>query len=62
MDPDVALAELRAAIEELKAGMREEASVWDLSDAADKVIVKQEALDSWLSRGGFLPRAWRQHG
>lgn len=63
MDPDAALAELRAAIEALKASMRDGASVdYDMSEAADAVIVKHEALDGWLSRGGSIPRAWRQHG
>lgn len=50
MDPDKALAELREALQELAND----------PDAWEDVIEKFEALDGWLSKGGFLPKAWRE--
>jgi hypothetical protein len=40
MDPDAALAQIRATVEAM-------VTLWD-------------GLDSWLSRGGFLPASWRR--
>lgn len=63
MDPDEALRRLRAAIEALKVAMRDGASCdYDLGETADEVIVKFEVLDGWLSRGGFVPKAWSKDG
>ena len=28
------------------------------NDAAERVVEHVEALDGWLSKGGFLPTAW----
>lgn len=48
MDPDATLRELR----ELAAR-----SAFDADDAI-RFAQLVEALDGWLSRGGFLPKAW----
>lgn len=60
MDPNKALQDLREAIarhaalcEGGAAGSSDE--VRALEDALDAA----RALDGWLSRGGFLPDAWR---
>lgn len=45
MDPTVALTNLNRALDD-----------GDLDAARDAF----EALDGWLSRGGFLPEQWRQ--
>lgn len=59
MDPDVTLSDLHWAIdryhESLKLGLIDLAA----HDAA-AVVAMFGTLDGWLSRGGFLPRAWRQ--
>lgn len=47
MDPDVCLAEIRAILDKPDADA--------YADLAERV----EALDQWLTRGGFLPAAWR---
>lgn len=56
MDPNAALAALRAMVAESEAG--------DV-DAADTAVEFQEqfaALDTWLSQGGFKPLAWENFG
>lgn len=47
MDPDAALAEIR---QEIAAG------------EPNAAMNRFEVLDDWLSRGGFLPMAWRFSG
>jgi hypothetical protein len=58
MDPDAALAQLRAAviawIKAQESGA-DEAGTEAASDAIHAIV----ALDAWLSTGGFLPTAWR---
>lgn len=50
MDPDANLAELRRLTQTA-----------DLSDdELERVVVLFRSLDEWISRGGFLPRAWKQ--
>ena len=55
MDPNAALRELRAAIADFNTPDRGEEGN---ADAADRVVTYAEALDGWLSAGGFLPDAW----
>lgn len=43
MDPDEALAIIRRAVED---------------EAPYDALEAWEALDKWLSNGGFLPKAW----
>ncbi len=57
MDPNTALANLRAAITEYRA------LPWDAVpeqrvEIAEEIVEAAEALDGWLSKGGFLPDAW----
>jgi hypothetical protein len=58
MDPNTTLANFRSAVRRWQ-----EAAVAD--DSADRYTAALDAveaaiqLDRWLSRGGFLPTAWR---
>ena len=68
MDPDAALAELRALADTIldlidsasgdtgSSDPSEEPAV-DLADASRFAELVQ-ALDGWICAGGFLPRAW----
>jgi len=61
MDPDEALRRLREAA----ARVREEISKGFGGDPMDDVSTMLdhfEALDGWLSNGGFAPKAWRKDG
>lgn len=53
MDPDIILAELRELAEDYRHGAVTEAAI-------ETVIERFEALDGWLSKGGFLPFNWRE--
>lgn len=55
MDPNAALAQLRAILETARAEDRN----LDRFDAAcmDELF---SGLDQWLSSGGFLPDAWKR--
>jgi hypothetical protein len=59
MDPDANLAEMRRII----ARARERTDYDAVNDAIDldRLADLAEALDEWLSRGGFLPEAWSKH-
>lgn len=64
MDPNTSLAELRRRaarlIDELSNGdAPDEKSEYIYSEAYELAELV-EALDQWLSRGGFLPEGWRQ--
>jgi len=52
MDPNVALANLREALNP------EQGDSPGFEDALDNAIEAFAALDEWLSKGGFLPGAW----
>lgn len=54
MDPDAALINLRAAI---NAALIEQSPD---HDSVDAIAEHFEALDGWLSRGGFLPSDWHR--
>lgn len=59
MDPDVALANAREAARQME-GFRDETGVGLTSvTAAVELLEAFEALDEWLTKGGFLPKAWR---
>lgn len=58
MDPNAALAEIR----ELLAQDRRQLDAGGLHrDDAATLMERLEALDEWLSKGGFLPADWGQH-
>ncbi len=54
MDPDVALENMRKAVEELVKALppRRSVQVAELVEAWD-------ALDGWMSQGNFRPAAWK---
>lgn len=53
MDPDETLKSARAAAERVHASS---------DDAAIELAEAFEALDGWLSKGGFLPADWKRSG
>lgn len=57
MDPNAALRDLRTAIAKLRAddGADDGERLMTAAEVADFA----EALDHWLSSGGFMPAAWR---
>lgn len=59
MDPDTCLKELRALVSMVltaKRGRKHDQVTALEVDMAEHV----EALDEWISNGGFLPDAWHQ--
>lgn len=58
MDPNEALAMLRAAIRQSHQSNADR-MVTEI-EALESVREYAVALDSWLSRGGFLPSAWER--
>ena len=52
MDPDETLAQLRAAVTASRGAD-------DAGEHLDRIVELVDALDTWLTRGGFLPAAWR---
>jgi hypothetical protein len=66
MDPNEALRKIRAAVREIRSidGMSaEELEQADLSwylATANSLVEHVEALDNWITYGGFLPDDWRK--
>ena len=54
MDPDTALNEILDMVTSL---LEREAGK---NDEAEELALRIEDLHRWISRGGLLPRAWRQ--
>jgi len=63
MDPDVALEELRVAMQRVKEVFAnyENSSVDPLVGAAKDLLDRSENLDEWMTKGGFLPSAWNKN-
>lgn len=57
MDPDAALEEIRSLLKEYTNADNPDAL--DLVDLLDALTTEVEALDKWISDGGFLPAPWR---
>ncbi|QPX62200.1 hypothetical protein PBI_INDLOVU_86 [Mycobacterium phage Indlovu] len=55
MDPDATLDELRSLAARVRADHR--LSQADVERAGELF----DALDGWIMRGGYLPRAWRDN-
>lgn len=56
MDPDTALRELRAALAAVEdAGPDRDEEITALRQVAEYA----QALDGWISAGGFLPSLWQ---
>ena len=60
MDPDANLKEQREIVKDLIDGNDYDTDEW--LAMANRLADLVEALDGWLSNGGFLPLAWRQGG
>lgn len=61
MDPDEALREIRRAVAEYRRREESETGIeFDLALGAlmETLVDSSEALDDWLSKGGFRPTAW----
>ena len=58
MDPDETLRQLRAAV----TAYRYATSIAAATDAADRLAEHADALDHWLTTGGFLPSEWAVAG
>jgi hypothetical protein len=56
MDPNEALRQLRTAITTYRVALDPATA----RDAADRMADHADALDQWLTQGGFPPTAWRQ--
>jgi primosomal protein N'' len=56
MDPDNCLEEIRKLLSELKGCSELELAMY----ISEELIEKIEALDTWISRGGYLPKAWQK--
>lgn len=51
MDPTKCLAEIRELI-----------AHDDPAEVAEPIVERFDALDGWMSKGGFLPRQWNHSG
>ncbi len=59
MDPDEALANLRKLMQQLYDELPgPDIQSTRIEDLASEIVEQFEALDGWLTRGGFLPAAW----
>lgn len=54
MDPDEALAQIRQHVKDILETEKEEDDL-DVMRFAELV----QGLDEWISKGGFLPQAWK---
>lgn len=62
MDPNANLTEIRSELSDI-AVCRDSTAGTDpgrVVEAAERVVTLFDALDEWLSKGGFLPDAWRR--
>lgn len=58
MDPNAALNNIREAVGELR--QQDDDGVLDGTSQVGFLLESFEALDEWLTKGGFLPEAWRE--
>jgi hypothetical protein len=58
MDPDEVLAQLRRVAARVTTEYFQQATTTPVEDDALELAEVGRALDGWLSKGGFLPRAW----
>lgn len=56
MDPNTALENARVAAGSVVSAI--DGNGGDLTTSADALAEAFQALDQWLSSGGFLPEAW----
>lgn len=61
MDPDAILINLRATIKDAKAYLPWRSAECSSSQESLWALIEHvEAMDEWLSRGGFLPTDWQR--
>jgi hypothetical protein len=68
MDPNENLGAIRKLVREVVGGIDDLGDeveelpphLFNLLDAADDLAMYVNALDEWLSRGGFLPEPWEK--
>jgi acyl-CoA reductase-like NAD-dependent aldehyde dehydrogenase len=60
MDPNETLRVLREAVAYWQDMPSNASDAWR-REVADAMAEHAEALDAWLTRGGFLPDAWRRN-
>jgi len=56
VNPDSTLEGIRGIVSAVRSGEHPEAAFRQLDNLAQLVA----SLDAWLSRGGYLPDAWRE--
>ena len=62
MDPNANLERCRRLANRLIAQEENQRRSGDNHDTAGYELAELfQALDEWISRGGFLPRAWKNH-
>jgi hypothetical protein len=59
MDPDLALQEIRTAMGDWLNAEDDALDVNSIA-AGDRLVSHFQALDDWLSKGGFLPAGWEK--
>lgn len=59
MDPDVSLKAIRILVPRMLAAYASTESNGIDQDDAATLAESIEALDEWLSKGGFLPKPWK---
>lgn len=63
MDPNETLSILREAVERYErlreSGARDAVTVATLVHLADTIAEMFDALDGWITNGGFLPNSWQ---
>jgi hypothetical protein len=60
MDPNKALRQLRNAVDYYRRGYGGKLGAENREELLAGLVDEFEALDGWLTRGGFLPEAWRR--
>lgn len=58
MDPDANLDELRKRVAKAQSCIMAGSSLNKVEDDIERACELFEALDNWLSDGGFLPKDW----
>jgi hypothetical protein len=60
LDPNKTLSDIRAVVRRIHQAEDNDASAEDIARDAGELATLVQALDEWLTRGGFLPDAWRR--
>jgi len=58
MDPNETLRQMRELAEKIHAADHTDAS--ECPDELNEYFILAEELDEWITKGGFIPRAWEQ--